>query len=190
MLDDELYKGYTARLFFLSIFSSHLNFQYSTSVAFCGCHGMYRERNTDTRHVTDITRPPITEFPITRPPSPSSPISDQRADFGRSMCSHLGHVTLSACTPCYRQKGSLTHVDFMGFICMNSANDQHVFTSSRCYSVRCNALLVECFLLSEQYFHHYILHLKLHMYFIHIDLVLNLNYVPRYTEQHTSCKRH
>jgi hypothetical protein len=87
---------------------------------------MYREGNTDTRHVTGITRPPITEFPITRPLSPSSPISDKRADFEKVnvfSCNSLGLYVLPL-------MGSWRHVDLMGFVSTNPANGEHVFTIS------------------------------------------------------------
>ncbi|KGO59744.1 hypothetical protein PEX2_053220 [Penicillium expansum] len=44
--------------------------------------------------------------------------------FSPWVCNSLGLY------PVLPAKGTWTHVDLMGFICMNLANDQHVFTSS------------------------------------------------------------
>lgn len=89
-------------ILFLCLFSSHVKSSIFNICGHCVHLGMYRERNTDTRHVTGIIRPPITEFPILRPPSPSSPHFGPKGYLWKVSVFSLGDVTLSACTPYYR----------------------------------------------------------------------------------------
>lgn len=101
---------------FLSLFSSHVK---SSIFNICGHRvhlRMYRERNTDTRHVTGIIRPPITEFPITRPPSPSSPYFGPKGYLLEGQCVLTWACNSLGLYPVLPGKDSLTHVDLMGFI--------------------------------------------------------------------------